>query len=138
MKGQTGIWIDGKKAIIVHLREDTRVVDVLESDVEYRKRYPGESRIYTRFGSQFLSNEEKASERLHHERNHFLHQVMEKLDPEYDIVIFGPAQTKHELIKVLTGSHDFTAKPITLKPADSMTVNQFVDLVNEYYHGELA
>jgi hypothetical protein len=133
MNGQTGIWIDGKKAIIVHLMQDTEVVDILESEVEYRRRYPGEDREFTRMGNQYMSNEEKSEEHLRQERKHFLKAVMEKLNPEYDIVIFGPAQTKHELIKVLSNSHAFATKPITMKPADSMTDNQVVELVRNYY-----
>lgn len=138
MKGQTGIWIDGKKAIIVHFFNDTKVVDVLESEVEYRRRYPGEGREFSRSGDHIMSKEMTNDERIHHERRMFLQQVAEKLDPDFDIVIFGPAQTKHELLRVLADDHEFETELITLKPADSMTVNQFVDLVQEYFNRVVA
>ena len=134
MKGRTGIWIDGKKAIIVHFFNDTRVVDVLESEVEYRRRYPGEGREFSRTGDHITSKEMTNEERIHHERRVFLKQVADKLNPEFDIVIFGPAQTKHELLRVLAEDHDFETELITLKTADSMTDNQFVDLVHDYFN----
>ncbi len=138
MKGQTGIWIDGKKAIIVHFFRDTQVVDVLESEVEYRQRIPGEGREFTRQGDHIMNNETANEERIHHERKHFFQKVAQKLNPEFDIVIFGPAQTKHELIRFLADDHDFDTELIAIKPADSMTNNQFADLVNNYFNKVVA
>jgi hypothetical protein len=133
MKGQTGIWIDGKKAIIVHLYDHTEVVDVLDADVEYRRRFEGEGKAFTRLGDHYISNEEREEERIRHERKHFFEDVIGKLDAGCDIAIFGPAQTKHDLLKAILGHHEFSMKPITLKPADEITVNQFVQLVHEYF-----
>ena len=138
MKGQTGIWIDGKKAIIVHLYDHTEVVDVLESDVAYRQRFPGETKAFTRIGDHYVSNEEKDEERLHHEKKNFCEDVVAKLDTECDVVIFGPAQMKNELLKVLREHHQFALKQISLKPADEMTVRQFVRTVHDYFQTVVA
>lgn len=138
MKGKTGIWIDGKKAIIVHLFDHTDVVDILESEVVYRQRFPGEGKAFTRLGEYYISNEEKEEERVHHERRHYLEAVVAKLDADCDIVVFGPAQTKQELLKAMQKRPEFASKLITLKPADDMTVNQFKEKVREYFEQVVA
>jgi hypothetical protein len=138
MKGQTGIWIDGKKAMIMHLYDQTEVLDVLESEVDYRQRFPGEAKAFTRLGDHYISNEEREEERIRHERKHFFEDVIAKLDPECDIAIFGPAQTKHEFLKALQEHYQYALKQISLKPADDMTVNQFSDKVRDYYNTVVA
>jgi hypothetical protein len=134
MKGQKGIWLDGKRAMIVTIENEKPHLEVLESEVEYRLRFPGEDKAYTRFGNTYMTNETKEEERIRHERKLFLEAVMQKLDPDYDIVITGPAQTKKELANLLEAQHDFANKPITVKPLDNMSDNQFVAWVDEYFH----
>ncbi len=133
MKGHTGIWIDGTKAIIVHLYDQTEVVDVLHSDVDYRQRFEGESKAFTRLGDHFISNEEKEEKRLYHERKNFCNDVIAKLDSECDIVIYGPAQMKHELHRTLQQFHEYHSKEIEIRPADEMTDRQFIRTVKDYY-----
>jgi hypothetical protein len=132
MKGQTGIWIDGKQAIIVHFFNDTQVVDTLDSEVDYG--HHGAAHELPRQGGHTMFHERAEEERIHHERRHFLEHVKDKLDPVFEIAIWGPAQTKHELIRVLGEDSDFETESIKLTPADGMTTNQFIDLVQEHFH----
>lgn len=138
MKGQTGIWLDGKKAMIVHVGEGKPELEVIESEVEYRRRFQGESKEFTRFGNQYMTNEEKDAARIRTERIHFLESIILKLDPGHDIVITGPAKTKTELAHLLADNHAFSDKPITVKPLDTMTENQFIAWVDDYFHQVVA
>ncbi|HSK13261.1 MAG TPA: hypothetical protein VK907_08590 [Phnomibacter sp.] len=133
MKGQKGIWIDGKKAMIVTIENDKPELEVLDSEVVYRLRIEGEGKAYTRFGDTFMTNETKDEERIRQERKLFLQTVAGRLDPDYDIVIAGPAMTKKELAKMLDEQQAYANKLITVKPLDSMTDNQFVAWVQEYF-----
>ncbi len=62
MKTQTGVWLDKEKAIIINLIGGKHTVKTIESEIDARERYPGETKRFGRFGGQFLSMENKKKE----------------------------------------------------------------------------
>jgi hypothetical protein len=137
MKGQTGIWIDDYRAIIVHLNEERHWVETLEPQVDYRLRITGHGRSASRLGFCYQSYQEKETEKIRLGRIHFLEAIIERLEPEYLLAIFGPTQIKYEFKKLLGEKPIFSHKPICLIPAGDITPNQFVQTVYSFYGKQL-
>ena len=135
MKYKTGIWIDTRKAMIIHINGEDNVVETLNSEVEERVRVDGEGKTFGRFGNQFVNEETKKEHRHDQQVKDFLEDVTSKVDSKQTeaIVIFGPAEMKTKLHNVLENNHQL--KGLLRKPesADSMTDNQTVAWVEKYY-----
>lgn len=133
MKGQIGIWIDEKKAIIVHLNEEKDWIETLEPQVDYRMRITGHSRSSNRLGFCYQSYQEKDTAKIRLGRVHFMEAIIESLEPDYLIAIFGPSQAKYELKKFLSENPVYCHKPICTIPAGELTPDQFLQKVQSFY-----
>lgn len=133
MTRNTGIWIDGSKAVIIELQGETASIRELMSNVDYRERIPGEGNDATRFGSQFFSPENKKEHKIQDQRKHFFDQLRKLLLESDQIVIFGPAGTKIELEKVFRLDHLMAGKLLAVHTAPDMTHNQMTAWVRKYY-----
>jgi hypothetical protein len=139
MKGQTGIWIDEHKAIIVHMSEQRHWIEDLEAQVDYRLRITGHSRSTERLGFCYQSYQEKESEKIRLGRQHFMETIIESLEPDFHIAIFGPRQEKYELRDVLHKNPLFSRKSICLLPAPASTSRQeFLEMVYAFYGKQMA
>ena len=101
MKKQTGIWIDTKMAVIVSLTESNHEVKTILSSIEGRKRIPGETRLFSRFGFQILDFGKKKKNRLANEKREYLKKIVTEIKDATEIVLFGPAGMKIELEKFI-------------------------------------
>jgi len=138
MKMKTGIWIDTKKAVIVFLDEDSHTVKTVDSLIESRERIRGESKWFTRFGSQFLNFETKKKNRRSNEIREYLKKVANEIKDTDELVLFGPAIMKTELEKIIRNE---AKQPLVIKgveTADSMTENQMIAWVKQYYQKKPA
>ena len=133
MKKQTGIWLDKEKAVIIILTEGNHAIKHIDSDVEGRERFPGEGKNFGRFGSQFLSMENKKKNRTKKQLTAYLKRIVTEIKNADEIVLFGPAGMKTELEKIIKEDHQLKEKLVGVKTADSMTENQLVAWVKEYF-----
>jgi hypothetical protein len=133
MKKQTGVWLDKEKAIIINLSEGKHTIKHIDSDFEGRERIPGEGKSFGRFGSQFLSMENKKKNRTKKQLAEYLKRIISAIKNADEIVLFGPAEMKTELEKLMLGDHAFKSKLLGVKPADSMTENQLVAWVKDFF-----
>ena len=133
MKKKTGIWIDTKKAVIISLTESNHEVKTILSSIEGRKRIPGETRLFSRFGFHILDFGKKKKNRLANEKQEYLKKVVTEIKDTTEIVLFGPAGMKIELEKFIGDEAVLTSKLIAVETADSMTENQMVAWVKKYY-----
>ncbi|MDP4284047.1 MAG: hypothetical protein Q8891_06460 [Bacteroidota bacterium] len=136
MKKQTGIWIDTKKAVIVFLDKSDHMLKTIESNIESRERIPGETKLLTRFGNQFLNFEKKKENHRANEIREYLKKVTNELNDTDELVLIGPASMKKELEKIILKD---TTKSLVIKgvePAESMTENQIVAWVKTYYQNK--
>ena len=133
MKKQTGIWIDSKKAVIVSLEENNHTLKIVDSSIESQERTPGEDKWFTRFGNQFLNFERRKKNRKSHEVKKYLTNVISEVKDAEEVVLFGPAGMKKELEKVIHDDNKLSFNLRGVETADSMTDNQMVAWVKNYY-----
>jgi stalled ribosome rescue protein Dom34 len=134
MKNQTGIWLDKEKAIIINLSEGKHTIKYIESNITIRERIPGEGKKFGRFGSQFLSLENKKKNLVKKQTAKYLKKIVLEIKNSDEIVLFGPAEMKMNLKKVILENKKISSKLIAVKTADSMTENQLVAWVKKYYN----
>ena len=134
MKNQTGIWLDKEKAIIINLSEGKHTIKYIESNITIRERIPGEGKKFGRFGSQFLSLENKKKNLIKKQTAKYLKKIVLEIKNSDEIVLFGPAEMKINLKKVILENHKLSSKLIAVKTTDSMTENQLVAWVKKYYN----
>ncbi|MDN5203713.1 hypothetical protein QQ008_20150 [Fulvivirgaceae bacterium BMA10] len=133
MKKQLGIWIDTERAVLVALSDGHTSVETIFSDVERITRDEGEGKEFTRFGDQYLDLERKKERRLENQTKQFLDKVIAQLKSCDEFVIFGPAEKKTALKKLIATKPDIAQKLCGVQTADSMTDNQLVAWVKEYF-----
>ena len=134
MKKQIGIWIDSTKAIIVALTGEQESIVKIESGIENRIYHDNEGDKGSFIGSRHINNEKKFEERRKQQIAHFLDRVIDRINHADEVCIFGPAEMKTKL----SGRMDAVGKSIRYKlksvaTADTMTMNQVVAKVKEYY-----
>jgi hypothetical protein len=136
MKKKTGIWIDTKQAVVVFLEGSTHTIKTIHSNIESRERIPGETKWFTRFGNQFLNFEKRKKNRRANEIRNYLKDVVNEIRNTDELVLFGPAGMKTELEKAIW--KETTHSPVirAVETADSMTDNQIVAWVKNYYHNK--
>ena len=137
MKKQAGIWIDTKKAVIVFLEESGCTFKTIHSGIESRERIPGETKWFTRFGNQFLNFEKRKKNRRANEITRYLKTVMDELKDIREVVLFGPAEMKTELEKAIRKGPALSPVIRAVETADSMTENQIVAWVKNYYQKKI-
>lgn len=128
---KTGIWIDAKTAYIID--PEKGIVSSVQSNIE--DFHPaGGARGNSPFSSQDAIKDTQLLERKKHQIKSFCCEVMNHIDPQSELVIFGPAQMKIELEKALKESDEFKSIVTDIQPADSMSENQLQEWVRNYYN----
>ncbi|PIQ15834.1 MAG: hypothetical protein COW67_06230 [Flavobacteriales bacterium CG18_big_fil_WC_8_21_14_2_50_32_9] len=130
---QTGIWIDSKKAVIITFKNKESNTKIIYSGVEGKNRVDGEGKEFGRFGDQFSTLEKKLEKKYQLEIIEYLKEVIKELESTDDLVLFGPAQVKIELKKLIEKDNKLLKKLLDVVDADSMTDNQLVAWVKKYY-----
>lgn len=133
MEKKTGIWIDTKQAIIIHVKEENVEIINLESGVQTRKRVAGETNKSGRFGDQFLSPEKHKENRQKKQIREYLNDVVDEINQSVYIVIFGPSTMKYILEKEIIQNHVLANRLLAVESADHITQNQMVAWVKGFY-----
>jgi len=129
MEKQRGIWIDRHKAMIVdptlNQKEFTQISSPLTSQTS-------DSISQSRFGDQYLNPEKKLQAKRKQLLKDYYNNVIESLENDSELYIFGPAEAKTELHKAIYKSCK-RFRNITLHPSDNLTENQIVAKVKEFF-----
>lgn len=133
MKKQTGIWLDHEKATIITLDRDKYKLNTIESGIVFRERTEGETKKYGRFGDQSLSPEKHKERRIKEQTSKYLKNILSEIKGVDELVLFGPANMKKELEKLILNDTTLASKLKAVVPADSMTENQMVAWVKRFY-----
>lgn len=136
MEKQVGIWIDTKKAIIVTLagQKEERIIEI-DSDVENSVYHNKEGDKGTFSGSHHGDSETKFDNRRKEQYEYYLKDVVSIVKGADYLYIFGPGETKTKLEQRIRD--DKSLNKINLKAvetADSMTLNQIVAQVKDFYN----
>jgi len=131
MVKNVGVWLDKEKAYVISMNGGNHRIEKVESNVETRVRYEGETKSYSGRGGAFFNPSKKKMKREKHQLNHYLDDLCCKLSDAGSVLIFGPADAKKELKKVLIQRKDKPA--ISIESAEKMTENQMVARVRKYF-----
>lgn len=133
MKKQTGIWIDGSKAIIVTLADGKESTIEIESEIENRVHHDGEGDKGSFMGSRHINNEKKFEERKTQQIDRYFKNVFQEIKDADELYVFGPADMKLKLKQKIVNDTKFTTKLKKVEAADGMTNNQVVAKVKEFF-----
>lgn len=133
MKIQTGIWLDNEKAAIITLKTFGYKLNTIASDIITKERFDGETKKYGRFGNQSLSPEKHKERRIKEQTSNYLKNLISEIKNVDELVLFGPANMKKELKKQILLDTTLAPKLKAVLSADSMTKNQMVAWVKEFY-----
>ena len=129
-----GIWIDQKEANLITVTKNDVFSKTIYSDIETRVRIEGEKKQFGRFGDQFLVDEKGKENRIKEQTQKFLLKVSKELSSADEIFLFGPAQTKFKLEKLISGIPELAIKLKETKTSENMTHNQKLAYVKKFYN----
>ncbi len=133
-QNNTGVWIDGKQAIIVKLKKNSETLEKISSGIKGRVRTPGEGKKFTRMGNHFATFETKDEEKHKHKMNYYFKNVIEKIKDADSILIIGPPESKLGLQKAISQSKNIAPKRVMVDAEDHLTDNQVAARVREYFN----
>jgi hypothetical protein len=130
---KAGIWLDQKEAKVIILADDSEEIKTIYSQIETRERIPGESKIYGRFGKQYLNDEKTKEIKIDAQLKRYLNEVIQTLEDKDELMIFGPGKTKKELEKLIRNHPEMYARLKEIRIAKQMTENQKVAYVKDFF-----
>jgi len=130
---KVGIWIDQKEANLITLTKNAIHSKTIYSDVETRIRTEGETKQFGRFGDQYLVDEKGKDNRVKEYTQKYMLRIVKELSKADEIFLFGPAQMKMKLEKLIAGLPELAVKLKDTKTAENMTHNQKLAYVKDFY-----
>jgi hypothetical protein len=129
---KAGVWIDKKEAKIISIESENEQIKTIVSNVEdYRPS--GGSGTRLKGGPQDVVQDSKFLEREKHQLADYFKKITHLIKDADDVVIFGPAQTGDKLYKELSEQKLYNFESLSVMKADSLTENQIIAWVRDYY-----
>lgn len=134
MEKGMGVWLDSEKAFLISFTDTGESIRKIESEVEHRVRFPGETKGFHRLGGM-LSNPDKVhTERTKHQLSEYFNEVMHNLKDAERIYLFGPSVTKEWFEKEIKRDHALREKLIGIENADVITERQMIARTRDFFH----
>ncbi len=130
---KVGIWIDQKEANLITLTSNAIHTKTIYSDIESRIRIEGETKQFGRFGDQFLVDEKGKQNKLKEYTQRYLLRVIKELSKADEILLFGPAQMKLKIEKIILSMPELSVKLKDTQTSENMTHNQKLAYVKNFY-----
>lgn len=128
-----GVWIDRHEAHVIHLTEAGHTTKRVKMDQAGHKHTVHAKHHGTRLPLRVVTNEGHELGKLKHEMTAYLETVMDEVGPAQRIVVFGPADVKHELEHALLNDARWRKSKVNAMTTDRMTPNQRVAWVKRYF-----
>jgi hypothetical protein len=129
---KAGIWIDSRIAMIIDPVEPR--IKTIESGIESRERFEGESEQEGRFGTQFMNKEKVKKNRQQHQVKRFIDEIIRETGELEDVVVFGPSQMKGKLAKELEMFPGNKVNVAGVEAAQKLSNNQLIAWVKDYFN----
>jgi stalled ribosome rescue protein Dom34 len=128
-----GIWIDKERAHLVTLENETEKFTTIKSEVE--NYHPsGGFGLGFRGSPQDAMTKKKYMEREKQQLKSYFKNIVSEIKDADAIAIFGPAQTGEKFRNELNENYiDVSVKVKGIKKADSMTDNQIIAWVKDFF-----
>ncbi len=133
MNKKIGIWLDSKNAIIVAITNDEEILYKINSNIESRVRYYGESKKITRMGKLFIDPEKTKEERKQHQMKNYFKEIIKYIKDASEIYITGPAETKISLKEEIKNHKELAKKIKAIEASDNMTDRQVAAKIRNYF-----
>ncbi len=130
---KAGIWLDKKEASIITLEGKGHQYKMIASEVVTRERIEGETKKFGKFGEQYLDAEKDKESQMKSQISKYLKELIKEIQQVDEVVIFGPADMKNLLEKQIIADVSLATKLKAVETADSMTENQKVAWVRDFY-----
>jgi hypothetical protein len=132
MKNNMGVWIDGTKAVIVKLANDsvTEVVAEIDNNVHHGRE--GDKGTFIG-GGRHVNNEKTFAERKKHQTDHYIENVVSEIKTADRVFVFGPSEMKHHLKTQIENDKYLGTRLSAVETADKMTENQIVAAVKKHF-----
>jgi hypothetical protein len=135
MGNKIGIWMDSRTAVIVSLINGEAHIKEVHNNLDAYQHKEG-SRGSAAWGPQDVGSEVKETERRKHQMKRYFDAIIEHVKNGEAIMVFGPAQTKDEFGKQWMQHQDLTGKLKAIETTDSMTPNQVIAHVKQFYRAQ--
>ena len=132
MKNNFGVWIDGTKAVIVKLANDS--VKEVSANIDSKTHHVNDGDKGDFLGAGHHNGNEKTyEERKNNQTHKFLTHVLTEIKGADGIYIFGPSEMKSHLKTHIELDKSLFARLIGVDSADKMTDNQIVAAVKKQF-----
>jgi hypothetical protein len=128
-----GIWIDSKNAVIISTTDSGEKIKKIVSGIDTRLREEGETNQLSKMGGQYLEPEKSKLSKKTEQQNLFFRSIMEEINNADSFVLFGPSSMKYNLGKEIQKNRKLSGKMDGVETADSMTENQLVAWIKDFY-----
>ena len=129
-----GIWLDKEKAHIITLENGKEILQTIPSEIEIFRIHGG-SGTRLKGGPQDVVQDSKYLERERHQLKKYFKNIINEIKAVDSLMIFGPAETYKRFHKELAENHhDLSEKIKDVRKADSMTTNQTIAMVRDYFN----
>ena len=128
-----GVWIDKDNAHVVTINGKNESLITVDSNIEHF-HVGGGSGSKLKGGPQNVVQDSKYLEREKHQLKSYFKELASKIETADSIVIFGPAEMNMNFKKELEENYkELNSKVQAVDKADSMTNNQVIAWVREFY-----
>lgn len=132
MKNNMGVWIDGSKAVIVNLANDSIVKVEADIDNNVHHGHEGDKGAFIG-GGRHVNNERTFEERKKHQTHDYLEKVISELKTADSIFVFGPSEMKNHLKTQIENNRYLATRLSAVEAADKMTENQIIATVKKHF-----
>ena len=128
-----GIWLDKEKAFIINIKNGNESLKKIDSNVD-DFRIHGGSGSRVKGGPQDVVQDSKFLEKENHQLKAYFKELANEVEEADALAIFGPAETYIRFQKYILDNYPKLGKKIsTVKNADSMTENQMIAMVQNFF-----
>ena len=132
MKNNMGVWIDGTKAVIVKLENDS--VSEISAEIDNNVHHGREGDKGTFIGGgRHVNNEKTFDERRKHQTHNYIENVISEIKSADSVFVFGPSEMKNHLKSQIESGKHLIGKLSAVETADKMTEKQIVAAVKKHF-----
>jgi stalled ribosome rescue protein Dom34 len=119
-KKRLGVWVDYTDAHLMEFKTDIIELNTIESTFTHQEKIEEENK-----------RKRQAKEKRKHAK--FYKDLSETIKYYDEVVIFGPNESKNELVNILRSDDEFSNIIIEVKDTDKLNENQQNNFVKEHF-----
>ena len=134
MNSKVGVWVDHRKALVVHVSDSGEETIHVQSGAESQLRRSSDQTTGS-FEALQVPSDDTRERKYKAELNAFYDEVISHLVTSKSICICGPGEAPKELKNRMDAKHSVTGN-VVLEVADSMTDAQVVARIRQHFQSQ--